>query len=390
MITSAFSRREGPIALFAVLFAATLLVAHARSSASSRVVAPPPPDAPARIEVAFVLDTTGSMSGLIEGAKRKIWSIANQMASGQPTPEIRVGLIGYRDRGDSYVTRFHDLTQDVDGIYGHLNGYTADGGGDTPESVNQALHEAVARMSWTESQDVYKVIFLVGDAPPHMDYQEDVPYATSVHLARERGISINTIQCGTIGSTTPIWQEIAESGAGRYAAIRQDGGMIALASPMDDDLGRLNRELADTVIAWGALEERAEIDEKRKRALAADAPAAASRLGFLSKIGGYVTSGRADLVDAFKEGLADLRSLDDDILPESMRAMSPAEREIYVEQKLETRKKIQSQIGELTEKRDAWVKDEQERLAAAGRGDGFDQQVLEAIREQAAAKGIVY
>ena len=28
------------------------------------------------VEVAFVLDTTGSMGGLIEGAKRKIWSIA--------------------------------------------------------------------------------------------------------------------------------------------------------------------------------------------------------------------------------------------------------------------------------------------------------------------------
>ena len=49
-----------------------------------------------RIEVCFVLDTTGSMSGLIKGAKQKIWSIANDMAGAKPTPRIRFGLIGYR------------------------------------------------------------------------------------------------------------------------------------------------------------------------------------------------------------------------------------------------------------------------------------------------------
>ena len=57
------------------------------------------------VDVVFVLDTTGSMSGLIETAKEKIWSIASTMASAQPTPEIRIGLIGYRDKGDAYVTR---------------------------------------------------------------------------------------------------------------------------------------------------------------------------------------------------------------------------------------------------------------------------------------------
>src|SRR5262245_6521271 len=65
------------------------------------VPAPPKP----RIEVAFVLDTTGSMAGLIDGAKRKIWQIANQLADGKPAPDIQMALIAYRDRGDYYVTR---------------------------------------------------------------------------------------------------------------------------------------------------------------------------------------------------------------------------------------------------------------------------------------------
>ena len=83
--------------------------------------------APPRIEVAFVLDTTGSMSGLIEGAKQKIWSIANQMIAAKPTPDIRIGLVGYRDRGDEYITRHYDLTNDIDAVYANLQKFSAGG-----------------------------------------------------------------------------------------------------------------------------------------------------------------------------------------------------------------------------------------------------------------------
>jgi hypothetical protein len=195
-----------------------------------------------------VLDTTGSMSGLIEGAKRKIWSIANQLASGQPRPVVRLALVAYRDRGDTYVTRVHELTDDIDAVYADLQQLAADGGGDTPESVNQALHEAVTRLAWSSDKNVYRAVFLVGDAPPHLDYPGDVPFSRSVALAREKDIAINTVQCGDYAETTPIWQQIASSGGGTFAAISQDGGMLALAAPMDDELARLNADLAGTLV----------------------------------------------------------------------------------------------------------------------------------------------
>ncbi len=103
---------------------------------------------PPRIDVVFALDTTGSMGGLIDAAKEKIWSIAGTMASAQPAPEIRMGLIAYRDRGDAYVTRVLDLSQDLDSMYAALMDFKAAGGGDGPESVNEALHDAVNRISW--------------------------------------------------------------------------------------------------------------------------------------------------------------------------------------------------------------------------------------------------
>src|SRR5881398_2932297 len=151
-----------------------------------------------RIEVCFVLETTGSMSALIEGAKQKIWSIANEITNAKPTPEIRMGLIGYRDRRDEYVTTAFDLTNDIDAVYGHLQDFRAAGGGDTPESVNEALHEAVNKMSWSQDRRVLKIIFLVGDAPPHMDYQGAPKYPEICQEAMRRDLIINTIQCGAI------------------------------------------------------------------------------------------------------------------------------------------------------------------------------------------------
>src|SRR5881227_4409215 len=158
-----------------------------------------------RIEVCFVLDTIGSMGGLIEGAKQKIWSIANEMISAQPTPELKLGLIGYRDRGDEYVVKSFSLTDDIDAIYGHLREFQAGGGGDTPESVNEALAEAIHKMPWSGDKKVLKIIFLVGDAPPHMDYADGPKYPELCRIAAKKDLIINTVQCGSIAATTPIW-----------------------------------------------------------------------------------------------------------------------------------------------------------------------------------------
>ena len=94
-------------------------------------------------------------------------------------------------------------------------------------------------------------------------------YGDSVARARQRGIVINTVQCGSIAETTPIWQQIATTGGGTYAAIQQDGGMVALRTPMDDELSALNLDLASTLVPYGAPAEQAELEAKRDRAAAA-------------------------------------------------------------------------------------------------------------------------
>jgi Mg-chelatase subunit ChlD len=119
------------------------------------------------LEMVFVLDTTGSMGGLLEGAKQRIWGIVNEVMQSSGHPAVRIGLVAYRDRGDQYVTQVLPLTNDLDKVYSTLMDYQAGGGGDTPEDVRQALVDGVRRAGWSQSTSrIAQIIFLVGDAPP--------------------------------------------------------------------------------------------------------------------------------------------------------------------------------------------------------------------------------
>ena len=102
--------------------------------------------------------------------------------------------------------------------------------------MNQALHEAVHQMSWSPGRDALKIVFLVGDAPPHMDYQDDVKYQATCQAAVKKDLIVNTVQCGGIDATTPVWKEIASLAEGSYVAIGQTGDMQVVSTPMDDEL----------------------------------------------------------------------------------------------------------------------------------------------------------
>ena len=205
------------------------------------------------IEVVFVLDTTGSMGPLIEGAKRKIWSIATTLIDCSPDAEIRMGLVAYRDIGDDYVTKTFDLTTDIQGLYADLLQLRAAGGGDWPESVNEALYVGVTKMNWSRGRDSTRIIFLVGDAPPHMDYAQDMKYPEVMRLARARDITVNTVQAGSARDTERYWREIAQMGRGEYMMIPQDGGkIVVIETPYDREIIELQGRINRTVVPYGS------------------------------------------------------------------------------------------------------------------------------------------
>lgn len=338
----------------------------------------------AKVDVCFVLDTTGSMSGLIEAAKQKIWHIANQISSRKPTPQIRFGLIGYRDRGDKYVTRVSDLTDDLDGIYGALLQFQADGGGDGPESVNQALHEAVTKLDWNRDKDTKRIIFLVGDAPPHMDYENDTPYMETCELAIRRGIIVNTLQCGNMKETPMHWGAIAKLGGGQYVRLPQDGGARDIDTPQDEQIQDVTRQLNGTVIPYGNVKQRAVAAEKVTNSSVGKAEQQAARAAALSKNGtGKVILGNEDLVDAVNNGSVPVAKVDREKLPGEMKGLDDAQLKEAVEKRQAERTALQKKLAELGRLRDEFIA-KAESLKGEGEKSEFDTRIGAMLETQLA------
>lgn len=336
-----------------------------------------------RVEVAFVLDTTGSMGGLIDGAKRRIWSIARRIGEGRPRPDVRIALVAYRDKGDEYVTRVFDLTGDMDEVYRNLMSFQASGGGDTPEHVSAALSDAVHKVSWSQGPAL-RVLFLVGDAPPHLDYQDGFDYRRHVREARQLGIGVETIECGADPETARVWQEMATLGDGHFARIDPNGGMPVRVTPVDQELARLGAELGTTVVAAGNAAERTRTDARLAARAAMPAAMAVEAAGYFAKADRLAEKDLVDLPAAEqKKELETLRRTPTEA-PKTLAGKGDAEALAYLQKQKEKRAEIQKRIATLQAQRDAYLS------RSADAKDGFDEQVLSALQSRAKAAGIVY
>jgi von Willebrand factor type A domain len=360
-----------------VLAAAALL----STAAFSESVAKP------TVEVAFVLDTTGSMGGLIEGAKRKIWSIATAIVDSNPDADIRMGLVAYRDIGDDYVTRTFDLTTDIQDLYAKLLELKARGGGDWPESVNEALDVAVNKLRWTEGSDTRRIVFLVGDAPPHMGYAQDVKYPTTLAVAKQKGIIVNAVLAGDARDTERVWRDIAQNGNGRFIPIPQDGGhVVIIETPYDEDIIILQKQINGTVIPYGprGFQKRTEDKTQQLAQFAAAAPAAASDMAsYLNKRARFSSeaiTGDGDLVSDVASGRQKLASVKDEELPDNLRALKPEQRAAELDKQMNDRKALNEKLAALVAKRDKYVVEHREK--SPPKASSFDRAVEETLRAQ--------
>jgi Mg-chelatase subunit ChlD len=368
------------IAIGLSLFAAGLVAAGAGG--------PPKNDTKPQVEVVFCLDTTGSMKGLINAAKQKIWSICNQITTGTPTPHVKVGLVAYRDRGDAYITKVFDLTDDLDGIYGHLMGFQAQGGGDFPESVNQALHEAVTKISWSTDKKTLRLIFLVGDAPPHMDYPDDVKYPETCQLAVKKDIIINTVQCGKHKETQKYWQDICRLAEGSYVQIDHNGGpIVAVETPFDADLAKINGELAKTTLVFGSEKGQAAGAAKVKAGAALPTAAQADRVGFLLRNNAGGTA--YDLLYNVQSGKVQLEKLSKDELPAELRDMTLEQQRAFLDKLDQQRKELTQKATELDKQRNEFLAKKLAEAQKNAAANGFDQQVLQILQQQAGRNNLM-
>jgi Mg-chelatase subunit ChlD len=348
------------------------------------------------LEMVFVLDTTGSMGGLLEGAKQRIWGIVNEVMQSPSHPAVKIGLVAYRDRGDRYVTQVLPITEDLDKVYTTLMEYEASGGGDAPEDVRRALADGVQKAGWSRSTSrLAQVLFLVGDAPPHNDYQDEEDVLATAGEAMEQGIVVNTIQCGSSSETKQVWESIAERGQGQYFAIPQTGGVQAIATPYDEDLSKLGTKLGGTYLAYGggagAEGDRFRADARKtaevsETTVAESAPAEARALRSINK----AVNAKAyigDLLQNIENGSVKLESVAEADLPEDLKKLSPSERKQEVDKRLAERKEIRNQIMALSKQRTDYIAAQQKKQVGSGQ-NSFDVAVSAALKQQLAKKGI--
>lgn len=336
-----------------------------------------------RVEVVFVLDTTGSMGSLIEGAKRKIWSIATSIVDQNPEAEVHMGLVAYRDRGDDFVTKTYPLTRDIQKLYGELLAFEADGGGDWPEAVNEALDTAVTKIQWSHGAKTDRIAFLVGDAPPQMKYKNDRKYPDVMKTAREHGIIVNAVQAGDAADTERVWRSVAQLGGGRYIPIPQDGGkVVVIETPYDREILELQIEINRTVMPYGSRRQKAEVQNKAMAASRAPVSVATDMSAYMQKSGkgAKAVTGDGDIVGEVMAGTQRLEALRDEDRPDELRGLDVAEQKKRVEAQAQKRKDLSGKMEELVKKRDAFISEAQAK--AGPKADSFDEVVKETLRSQ--------
>lgn len=179
------------------------------------------PEPVVAVDLALVVDTTGSMGDEIADLKATWLDIAAQIAAMDDAISLRVSLVIYRDRGDAYVVKYLPFTDDVKAFETALSDVAADGGGDYPEDLQAALDVTVNDLAWREGA-LARVAFVLADAAPHL-YEDGVPYTESIDAAVAKGIRVHTIGASGSGEDAEyVLRQIAQQTLGHFLFLTYD------------------------------------------------------------------------------------------------------------------------------------------------------------------------
>lgn len=382
------------VAMLALMVHATIAAAEeALVEAEPKAIEVAPivkPDEPARtIDLAICLDTSGSMSGLINAARQKLWDIVSELSLAKPAPKLRVALLTYGSPGyeaPSFVRVQTELIDDLDTVFEKLMALGTSGG---QEYVGWVLNDALTELDWTDSKDALKIMFVAGnESADQAKETHDFRKVCATAIAQD--IIVNSIYCGNpADNIAPGWREVAQLADGSYAAIDQDNGTVVIATPFDDKIAELGSKLNTTYVAYGAEGQAGMSNQVKQDSNAASLNASNLAVRNIVKAQTQYFNGRWDLVDARTSKDFDLAKIEKKDLPEEMQKMSLEEQNVHLDKMEAERKDVQKQINGLASQRRDFIQTERKKQIAEG-DNSFDSAVLNAVRSQAEKKNFTF
>lgn len=177
-----------------------------------------------RVDLMYVIDTTGSMGDELEYLKAEIQDVIERAAE-QTGAEIRTSVNFYRDEGDEYVVKYYDFRDDAKEVAALVGEQSANGGGDEPEAVHTALDNALHQHSWSEDSTV-KLMFLVLDAPPHDDDEVKKQLLSLTEEAAAMGVRIIPVAAsGASEDTQQLLRSMAIMTGGTFIFLDDNSGV---------------------------------------------------------------------------------------------------------------------------------------------------------------------
>ena len=346
-------------------------------------------EAQAKVQIAILLDTSGSMGGLIEQTKTQLWKVVNTFIDAKQNgqvPFVEVALYEYgnamiEDR-TTWIRCIQPLTRDLDQISEDLFSLKTNGG---DEFCGAVIQQASMNLKWDASPEVYKAIFIAGNEP---FTQGPVEAGVACKEAIAKGIIVNTIHCGeeSVGVNTG-WKSGALLADGSYLSINHNAAVVHIEAPQDAAILRLNEDLNKTYLAYGASGETKLDAQSVQDANALSKKESGAAVGrVVTKASRNYWNGSWDLGDASKAKDFDWAKVKDADLPEEMRKLDLEGRKKYVADKLAEREKIQAEIQQLNEARKVFVAGKRRENSTSDEST-LDVAVSKTVRSQAAKKG---
>ena len=338
-----------------------------------------------KIQVAILLDVSGSMGGLIEQAKAQLWNMVSTMGKAKcetGNPKIEIALYEYgrstNDAKAGFIKQISAFTSDLDQLSQELFKLTING---SEEYCGQVIYTSLNDLNWDVSSSNYKVIFIAGNE----DFlQGSIHYTKACNEANKKGVIVNTIYCGDrLQGIKEHWNLAGECGNGSYTNINQDAKIEDIPTPYDSTLVVLNYKLNGTYLYYGdagmyGYTTQAKMD-KANMGLSKSATAKRSAVKANQQL--YNNAGW-DLVDAARADSLVVQKVEMRTLPDSLKNKSREELQQVVNEKAKERGLIQSQIQNVAAQRQKYINDEKTKAVTNNNTATLETEVEKIIKSQ--------